>query len=151
MHSLGCPHARGLLEAAARARASAPGRVRLSEITGVPSSRISNYERGWRNPARTTRAALASALGCTGADLTLGSTRPQAGAVQDDYDGQPVPGLAAARKRAGMTQIALAEASGVHKGCVSMFELDRSRPTSAALQALADALGCGVGVLVAGE
>lgn len=59
--------------------------------------------------------------------------------------------LRAARERAGMTQDALASASGVKVGTVYRYEKDSQEPRLGVIQSLADALDCDAGWLVSGE
>jgi transcriptional regulator with XRE-family HTH domain len=50
--------------------------------------------------------------------------------------------LRAVRKAAGLTQVALAERSGIHRQIIARLELGTNQPTWATVVVLARALGC---------
>lgn len=53
-------------------------------------------------------------------------------------------GLASRRKSAGFTQQTFADALGVDRGLIGMYETGRAWPRAAMLPAMADLLGCSI-------
>lgn len=53
-------------------------------------------------------------------------------------------GLAPRRKRAGFSQYSFAEALGIDRGLVAMYETGRAWPPASRLPAMADLLGCSI-------
>ena len=53
-------------------------------------------------------------------------------------------GLAPRRKSAGFTQQTFADALGVDRGLIGMYETGRAWPRAAMLPAMADLLGCSI-------
>ena len=56
-------------------------------------------------------------------------------------------GLAPRRKRAGYTQASFAEALGIERARLAMWEIGQAWPSAAWLPAMADLLGCDIDAL----
>jgi transcriptional regulator with XRE-family HTH domain len=93
-------------------------RARLARMMHLTRPTISGWEKGRRRPARHYWPSLGKALGLTLAEVAvLFADHPPARG-----DGTPLPSLAFARRRSGMTQRALARSIGVAPTTLAMWE-----------------------------
>jgi transcriptional regulator with XRE-family HTH domain len=115
-------------------------RAQLARMMHLTRPTISGWEKGRRRPARHYWPSLGKALGLTLAEVAaLFADHPPARG-----DGTPLPSLAFARRRSGMTQRALARAIGVAPTTLAMWETARVRVPLGLIDEIAHVLGIAV-------
>ncbi len=126
----------------------------LADTAGLHRPEVSRLERGRREPTLETLVALARALGMTPSELLDGldpdkpcarpSPDPLASAVAEDIQATRHAFaflLRALRLDRDISQVALAEAAGLHRTYISLIERGQRGPKLETLVALARALG----------
>jgi transcriptional regulator with XRE-family HTH domain len=110
--------------------------TQLARALHVSRPTVSYWERGVRRPARSLWSRLGAVLGLDEAEIaSLFADHPPA-----RLDGRPLPSLASVRRRAGVTQRALAQHVGVAPTTLSMWETAGIAVSPAMASRLADAL-----------
>jgi transcriptional regulator with XRE-family HTH domain len=115
-------------------------RAQLARMMHLTRPTVSGWEKGRRRPARHYWPSLGKALGLSLAEVAaLFADHPPARG-----DGAPLPSLAFARRRSGMTQRALARSIGVAPTTLAMWEAAGVRVPLGLIDEIAHVLGMDV-------